>query len=378
VLFVDHRERERRGARSCTSVGADDEIDGARRERGARRLGVAARHRRGEQRDAQRRRLAAPRGEPAQRTLVLLRQQLGGCHHRDLMARLDGGERREERDRRLAAADVALQQPVHRMRLREVGLDLADDAALRAPVSWNGSASSAASRAGRSRARRPAPRSRAFAAQRESQFQQVQSSSRRWCASVVRCASASIRVRRRAVDLRQRSAAPGSLRARTSAAGSRPSTRSAYSRRRSARGGAARAGGTPSGALYSGTIWRSDATAATLRLARPARRRAPPLSGCIIREAVAAHVAGDEHRAALGEHGQHRVAAVEPLELDTAGLVRHQRVQNAPEAPAAPSRRGELRRAHLRREGGTATHFEIGDAHSAAPVVMRRQPNSRS
>jgi hypothetical protein len=74
----------------------------------------------------------------------------------------------------------------------------------------------------------------------------------------------------------------------------------------------------------------------------------------------------------------HRVAAVEPLELDAAGLVRHQRVQNAPEAPAAPARRGELRRAHLRREGGTATHFEIGDAHEAAPVVVaRRQPEQQ-
>ncbi len=98
----------------------------------------------------------------------------------------------------------------------------------------------------------------------------------------------------------------------------------------------------------------------------------------LLREAVAAHVARHEHRAALRQHGQHRVAAVEPLEFDAAGLVRDQRVEHAPEAPAAPARRRELRRAHLRREGGAATHLEIGDAHErAAVVVARRQPEEQ-
>ncbi len=75
----------------------------------------------------------AERLEPrAQLARVLLREDFGGRHQRGLVAgvdRLRGGQRR---DHRLAAADVALQQALHRVREREVARDLVDDARLRA------------------------------------------------------------------------------------------------------------------------------------------------------------------------------------------------------------------------------------------------------
>ena len=52
--------------------------------------------------------------------VVLLRQDLGGRHERHLPVVLDGLQGRERRDQRLAAAHVALQQPAHGVRLREV------------------------------------------------------------------------------------------------------------------------------------------------------------------------------------------------------------------------------------------------------------------
>ena len=49
---------------------------------------------------------------------MLLGEDLGGRHERPLVATLDPGEQRAERHDRLAGADVALQQPVHRERAR--------------------------------------------------------------------------------------------------------------------------------------------------------------------------------------------------------------------------------------------------------------------
>ena len=63
---------------------------------------------------------------------VLLGEDLGGRHHRRLAAGIDRGEAGDRGDDGFAAADVALQQPLHRMRLREVAQDLRHGAALRA------------------------------------------------------------------------------------------------------------------------------------------------------------------------------------------------------------------------------------------------------
>ncbi len=77
--------------------------------------------------------LQAQRLEPLhQLAEVLLGEDLGRRHQRALPARADRGGRRQRRDDGLAGADVALQQPVHRLRQREVGRDLVDDTALRA------------------------------------------------------------------------------------------------------------------------------------------------------------------------------------------------------------------------------------------------------
>ena len=55
---------------------------------------------------------------------VLLGQNLGRRHERHLQAVLHRDERGQQRDDRLAGADVALQQPVHRLRPLQVVDDL--------------------------------------------------------------------------------------------------------------------------------------------------------------------------------------------------------------------------------------------------------------
>ena len=61
---------------------------------------------------------------------MLLRQNLGRRHERHLQAVLHRDERRQQRHDRLARADVALQQPVHRLRPLHVVDDLLQRAAL--------------------------------------------------------------------------------------------------------------------------------------------------------------------------------------------------------------------------------------------------------
>ena len=69
---------------------------------------------------------------------MLLGQDLGRRHERHLQAVLHRHQRRQQRDDRLAGADVALQQPVHRLRPLHVVDDLLER--LRCPaVSLNGS-----------------------------------------------------------------------------------------------------------------------------------------------------------------------------------------------------------------------------------------------
>ena len=63
--------------------------------------------------------------------VVLLGQDLGGRHQRALVPALDGIEQRRHGHDRLAAAHVALQQAVHRVRAGQVALDLGDGPLLR-------------------------------------------------------------------------------------------------------------------------------------------------------------------------------------------------------------------------------------------------------
>ena len=80
-----------------------------------------------------RQRLDADRepGEPVgERVAVLGREQRRRCEHGDLLAVLDRLERGTDRDLGLAEADVAAQQPVHRVGELHVALDVVDRRAL--------------------------------------------------------------------------------------------------------------------------------------------------------------------------------------------------------------------------------------------------------
>ena len=66
-------------------------------------------------------------GEPLRERAVVLLREHGRRHEdRDLLAVVDRLERGADGDLGLAVADVAADEPVHRLRLREVGLHLLD------------------------------------------------------------------------------------------------------------------------------------------------------------------------------------------------------------------------------------------------------------
>ncbi len=64
--------------------------------------------------------------DPFDRQEVLLGERLGRRHQRRLSSGLDRAQKRVERDGGLARADVALQQPLHRLLACEVGVDLGE------------------------------------------------------------------------------------------------------------------------------------------------------------------------------------------------------------------------------------------------------------
>ena len=69
-------------------------------------------------------------GEAAQGRLVLAGEDLGRRHQRGLRAAFDRGQHRHQRDKGLAAADIALQEAHHAAGLRQIGADLGDRHAL--------------------------------------------------------------------------------------------------------------------------------------------------------------------------------------------------------------------------------------------------------
>ena len=81
----------------------------------------------GQQRDPEPRRLQQLRDAQE----VLLGQDLGRRHERDLQAVLHRDQRGQQRHDRLAGADVALQQTIHRLR----PLQVVDDLLQRRPLS---------------------------------------------------------------------------------------------------------------------------------------------------------------------------------------------------------------------------------------------------
>jgi hypothetical protein len=118
VLLVDHHEPElsEPDVAFDQRVRADDQLDGPGFDFGELLAPRSRRRRAGEQRHAKPRRLQQPRDVEE----VLLGQDLGRRHEGHLQAVLHRHERGEQRDDRLAGADVALQQPVHRLRTLQV------------------------------------------------------------------------------------------------------------------------------------------------------------------------------------------------------------------------------------------------------------------
>ncbi len=130
MLLVNHGEAEIVKGDGLLKQGmrADDDVDraGGQRIEGSGPLGslVAA----GQQREPQ----AARRREAAERRKMLARQNLGRRHQRRLPPGLDAGRHGEQRDQRLARADIALQQPQHAGPARKVSADLLQCLHLRA------------------------------------------------------------------------------------------------------------------------------------------------------------------------------------------------------------------------------------------------------
>ena len=139
MLLVDHHDAEgpEGDAALDQGMGADDDVGpavGQRRQDPLALLGAGAA---GEQLDGERSlveehprallgRDGEPLEDPSDADAVLLGQHLGGRHQRRLMAALHGRQHGGDGHRGLADADVALEQPVHRVRAGQVGLDVAD------------------------------------------------------------------------------------------------------------------------------------------------------------------------------------------------------------------------------------------------------------
>ena len=131
VLLVDHHEREvaERDRLLEQRVRADQNVDVAvlRARRESRRARAPFR---GPVSSATRK--PAGCGEALDGLQVLAGQQLGRRHQRGLRAGLDRRRHGEQRHHRLAAADIALQQPQHAVRAGEIRIDLGKRALLRA------------------------------------------------------------------------------------------------------------------------------------------------------------------------------------------------------------------------------------------------------
>ena len=129
VLLVDDADGEPRelDVGLDQGVGADDQ----RRARPVASRSSVSRRRAGGRRAGQQRERDRPRRRAAlEGRGVLLGERLGRRHQRGLVARLERAQHRVEGDHGLARADLAHQQPLHRLARREVGVDLVERVAL--------------------------------------------------------------------------------------------------------------------------------------------------------------------------------------------------------------------------------------------------------
>ena len=121
MLFVDHREGEIAVGHAVLKnrMGTDHHIDAAVEQAHQDRFAGAAFIPPGQQGQPH----SGARQQPRQRVVMLARQDLGGGEQRRLRPRLDRDQHRRQRDHGLARSDIALQQPQHRRRLRQVAGD---------------------------------------------------------------------------------------------------------------------------------------------------------------------------------------------------------------------------------------------------------------
>src|SRR5581483_11528714 len=118
VLLVDDRDREpfELDAFLDQRVRPDDDVGGPGREP----LPLRRRARQEAARDAE------PAAELVDREEVLLRERLRRRHQRAAPASLDCAEERVEGDDGLPGADIALEEPLHRLRPPQIAVELGD------------------------------------------------------------------------------------------------------------------------------------------------------------------------------------------------------------------------------------------------------------
>ena len=124
VLLVDDGERKIAEIHLVLEqrMGADQEIDLARGEAVENAGPLAAAFAPGENRDPQ----PGGRGERCDGLVMLARENFRRRHQRGLSAGLDHPGGSEQRDDRLAGADVALEQAQHALRRGEIGIDVGE------------------------------------------------------------------------------------------------------------------------------------------------------------------------------------------------------------------------------------------------------------
>ena len=130
MLLIHHRQAEARERNRILDqrVGANHELRGAGGHTRSRFVLLLALEAASQPDDVHTQRFQ-PCGKLA---VVLLGQEFGRRHQRSLPAGIDGLAGRQCRNDGLAAAHVALEQPLHRVRVCEVGADLIPHAGLRA------------------------------------------------------------------------------------------------------------------------------------------------------------------------------------------------------------------------------------------------------
>jgi hypothetical protein len=128
MLLVDHDQTQRPKSYALLDerVRTDDQADLTRGDGFQKIVSLTLLERRGQKSDP----IPGSTQNPRDVREMLLRQHLGGNHERDLRPVFHHDHRRQDGDNRLSRADVALQQPLHRARRRQLLGDGLQDCSL--------------------------------------------------------------------------------------------------------------------------------------------------------------------------------------------------------------------------------------------------------